>query len=172
MRSSRSRKGGGAERRRWPGSYCVSTNRLLLGEHKRPSSLLDHMKLLQGYSEHTLSDFNTAADLSETGKTTASFRGTARHNHTECVSFFFPQIASPEVTSTMAELDEDYGNYTYEYYMEYGKKVRRILKHACLDITKSSLRELSQSISATEMESVPGVQQDSVPEEPVESSAL
>ncbi|KAF3843225.1 hypothetical protein F7725_002074 [Dissostichus mawsoni] len=76
----------------------------------------------------------------------------------------------------MAELDEDYGNYTYEYYMEYGDleelKVRRILKHACLDITKSSLRELSQSISATEMESVPGVQQDSDPEEPVESSAL
>lgn len=57
-------------------------------------------------------------------------------------------------------------------YMLLGKKVRHILKRACLDITKSSLRELSQSISATEMESVPGVQQDSVPEEPVESSTL
>ncbi|XP_029314774.1 G-protein coupled receptor 1 [Cottoperca gobio] len=57
-------------------------------------------------------------------------------------------------------------------YMLLGKKVRRILKHACLDITKSSLRELSQSISATEVESLPEVHQDSVPEEPVESSAL
>lgn len=57
-------------------------------------------------------------------------------------------------------------------YMLLGKKVRHILKRACLDITKSSLRELSQSISATEMESVPGVQQDSVPQEPVESSTL
>lgn len=57
-------------------------------------------------------------------------------------------------------------------YMLLGKKVRHILKRACLDITKSSLRELSQSISATEMESVPGVHQDSVPEEPVESSVL
>ncbi|XP_044073866.1 G-protein coupled receptor 1 [Siniperca chuatsi] len=57
-------------------------------------------------------------------------------------------------------------------YMLLGKKVRHILKRACLDITKSSLRELSQSISATEMESVPGVHQDSVPEEPVESSTL
>ncbi|XP_056244873.1 chemerin-like receptor 2 [Seriola aureovittata] len=57
-------------------------------------------------------------------------------------------------------------------YMLLSKKVRRILKHACLDITKSSLRELSQSISATEIESVPELRQDSVPEEPVESSAL
>lgn len=57
-------------------------------------------------------------------------------------------------------------------YMLLGKKVRHILKRACLDITKSSLRELSQSISATEMESVPAVQQESVPEEPVESSTL
>ena len=57
-------------------------------------------------------------------------------------------------------------------YMLVGKKVRHILKRACLDITKSSLREFSQSISATEMESVPGVHQDSVPEEPVESSVL
>lgn len=57
-------------------------------------------------------------------------------------------------------------------YMLLGKKVRHILKRACLDITKTSLRELSQSISATEMESVPGGNQDSVPEEPVESSTL
>ncbi|XP_032386161.1 G-protein coupled receptor 1 [Etheostoma spectabile] len=57
-------------------------------------------------------------------------------------------------------------------YMLLSKKVRHILKRACLDITKSSLRELSQSISATEMESVPEVQRDSVPEEPVESSVL
>ncbi|XP_060944909.1 chemerin-like receptor 2 [Limanda limanda] len=57
-------------------------------------------------------------------------------------------------------------------YMLLGKKVRHILKRACLNITKSSLRELSQSVSATEMESVPGHYQDSVPEEPVESSTL
>ncbi|XP_056286726.1 chemerin-like receptor 2 [Pseudoliparis swirei] len=57
-------------------------------------------------------------------------------------------------------------------YLLLGKKVRHILKRACLDMTKSSLRELSQSISATEMESVPGVYQDSVPEEPMESSTL
>ncbi|XP_034417306.1 G-protein coupled receptor 1 [Cyclopterus lumpus] len=57
-------------------------------------------------------------------------------------------------------------------YLLLGKKVRHILKRACLDMTKSSLRELSQSISATEMESVPGVHQDSVPEEPMESSTL
>ncbi|XP_029967268.1 G-protein coupled receptor 1 [Salarias fasciatus] len=57
-------------------------------------------------------------------------------------------------------------------YMLLGKKVRRILKRACLDITKSSLRELSQSISATEVESVAGLHPDSVPEEPLESSTL
>nr|XP_046260772.1 chemerin-like receptor 2 [Scatophagus argus] len=57
-------------------------------------------------------------------------------------------------------------------YMLLGKKVRHILKRACLNITKSSLRELSQSISATEMESVAGVHQDSVPEQYVESSSL
>lgn len=57
-------------------------------------------------------------------------------------------------------------------YMLLGKKVRHILKRACLDITKSSLRELSQSISATELESVPGVHHDGVPEEPVESSTV
>ncbi|XP_008280728.1 G-protein coupled receptor 1 [Stegastes partitus] len=57
-------------------------------------------------------------------------------------------------------------------YMLLGKKVRHILKRACLDITKSSLRELSQSISATEVESVPGVHQDSVPEDSVVLSTL
>ncbi|XP_053184513.1 chemerin-like receptor 2 [Scomber japonicus] len=57
-------------------------------------------------------------------------------------------------------------------YMLLGKRVRKILKRACLDITKSSLRELSQSISATEIETVPGAPQDSSPEEPVESSTL
>ncbi len=57
-------------------------------------------------------------------------------------------------------------------YVLLGKKVRHILKRACFDLTKSSLRELSQSISATEMESVPVVHQDSVPEEPLESSTL
>lgn len=57
-------------------------------------------------------------------------------------------------------------------YMLLGKKVRHILKRACLDITKSSLREFSQSISATEMESVPSDPQDSVPKEPMESSTL
>ncbi|XP_062420930.1 chemerin-like receptor 2 [Pungitius pungitius] len=57
-------------------------------------------------------------------------------------------------------------------YMLLGKKVRHILKRACLNITKSSLRELSQSISATEMESVPDVHMESAPEEAVESSTL
>ncbi|KAM8855458.1 chemerin-like receptor 2 isoform 1-T3 [Spinachia spinachia] len=57
-------------------------------------------------------------------------------------------------------------------YMLMSKKVRHILKRACLDITKSSLRELSQSISAPETESVPEVHADSVPEETVESSTL
>ncbi|KAE8299289.1 G-protein coupled receptor 1 [Larimichthys crocea] len=57
-------------------------------------------------------------------------------------------------------------------YMLLGKKVRRILKRACFDLTKSSLKELTLSISATEIESVPGVHQDNVPEEPVELSTL
>lgn len=57
-------------------------------------------------------------------------------------------------------------------YMLLGKKVRSILKRACLNITKNSLRELSQSVSATEIESVLGPHQDNVPEEPVESSTL
>lgn len=56
-------------------------------------------------------------------------------------------------------------------YMLLGKKVRHILKCACLNITKSSLRELSQSISATEMESVPEAFQESL-EKPVASSTL
>ncbi|KAM3861994.1 chemerin-like receptor 2 [Diretmus argenteus] len=56
-------------------------------------------------------------------------------------------------------------------YVLLGKKIRHILKRACLDITKSSLRELSQSISATEIVSAPeGLQE--TPLEPVESSAL
>lgn len=57
-------------------------------------------------------------------------------------------------------------------YMLHGKKVRHILKHACLNITKSSLRELSQSISATEVESVAGNHQDSIPEVSLASSTL
>ncbi|XP_017278128.1 G-protein coupled receptor 1 [Kryptolebias marmoratus] len=57
-------------------------------------------------------------------------------------------------------------------YMLVGKKVRHILKRACLNITKSSLRELSQSISATEVESVPGNHQDSGPEVSLASSTL
>lgn len=57
-------------------------------------------------------------------------------------------------------------------YMLLSKKVRHILKRACLNITKSSLRELSQSVSATEMESVPGVHHNGVPEDSVESSTI
>ncbi|XP_041857837.1 G-protein coupled receptor 1 [Melanotaenia boesemani] len=57
-------------------------------------------------------------------------------------------------------------------YILLGKKVRHILKRSCLNITKNSLREFSQSISATEMESAPGAHQGTVPEEPVASSAL
>ncbi|XP_077472789.1 chemerin-like receptor 2 isoform X2 [Stigmatopora argus] len=57
-------------------------------------------------------------------------------------------------------------------YVLLGKKVRHILKRACLDITKSSLRELSQSVSATDMESLPGAPLDGIPEEPVASSTL
>ncbi|KAF7662000.1 hypothetical protein LDENG_00249670 [Lucifuga dentata] len=56
-------------------------------------------------------------------------------------------------------------------YMLLGKKVRHVLKRACLDITKSSLRELGQSISADTV-SLPEVLQDSLPEEPEASSAL
>ncbi|CAG5865628.1 chemerin-like receptor 2 [Menidia menidia] len=57
-------------------------------------------------------------------------------------------------------------------YMFLSKRVRVILKHACLDITKSSLKELSQSISATDIESIPGAHPDHFPEEPVASSNL
>ncbi|KAM6985748.1 chemerin-like receptor 2 [Aplochiton taeniatus] len=54
-------------------------------------------------------------------------------------------------------------------YMLVGKRVRNLLKRACLDITKRSLRELSQSISATESVSVPDFQIEH--EEPIESSS-
>ncbi|XP_029386401.1 G-protein coupled receptor 1 [Echeneis naucrates] len=57
-------------------------------------------------------------------------------------------------------------------YILLGRKVRRILKRACLDITKSSLRELSQSISATEIESVPELPQENPSDEPLESSVV
>lgn len=56
-------------------------------------------------------------------------------------------------------------------YVLLGKKIRHILKRACFDL-RSSLRDLSQSISATDVESAAGVQQYSVPEEPLESSTL
>lgn len=56
-------------------------------------------------------------------------------------------------------------------YVLLGKKIRRILKRACFDL-RSSLRDLSQSISATDVESAPGAHQHSVPEEPLECSAL
>ncbi|KAF7215800.1 chemerin-like receptor 2 [Nothobranchius furzeri] len=57
-------------------------------------------------------------------------------------------------------------------YILLGKKVRHILKSACLNVTKSSLRELSQSISATEIESVPGTHLDSSPDDYLTSSTL
>ncbi|MEQ2276330.1 hypothetical protein XENORESO_017807 [Xenotaenia resolanae] len=57
-------------------------------------------------------------------------------------------------------------------YMLLSKKVRRILKDSCVNITKSSLRELSQSISTTEVENMHGVHQDSVPDEHTASSTL
>lgn len=56
-------------------------------------------------------------------------------------------------------------------YVLLGKKVRHILKRACLALTKSSLRELSQSVSATDAESVLEVYQDSLLEENLESPA-
>lgn len=56
-------------------------------------------------------------------------------------------------------------------YILLGKKVRHILKRACLDLTKSSLRELSQSVSATDVESVAEVYQASLSEENLESLA-
>ncbi|KAM4608526.1 chemerin-like receptor 2 [Polymixia lowei] len=57
-------------------------------------------------------------------------------------------------------------------YMLLGKKVRHILKRACLEMTKSSLRELSQSISATETVSAPEGHQETPSEETIESSAV
>lgn len=54
-------------------------------------------------------------------------------------------------------------------YMLVGKKVRHLLKRSCLDITKSSLREISQSISATESVSVA---EGNPPEEPTELSVV
>lgn len=55
-------------------------------------------------------------------------------------------------------------------YLLVGKRVRKLLKRACLDITKRSLRELSQSISATESVSVSDIQIKN--EEPMESSIV
>ncbi|XP_010893231.1 G-protein coupled receptor 1 [Esox lucius] len=58
-------------------------------------------------------------------------------------------------------------------YMLVGKKVRQLMKRSCLDITKSSLRELSQSISGTESVSIADINADvGPPEEPTESSAV
>lgn len=57
-------------------------------------------------------------------------------------------------------------------YMFLTKKVRNIIKQACLDITKNSLREFSQSISATEIESVAGVYENGVHGEHVASSTI
>lgn len=54
-------------------------------------------------------------------------------------------------------------------YVLLGKKVRHILKRACMDLTKSSLRELRQSVSATEVGSVLQVYQENLPEENLES---
>lgn len=54
-------------------------------------------------------------------------------------------------------------------YMLVGKKVRHLLRRSCLDITKSSLREISQSISATESVSVA---EGNPPEEPTELSVV
>lgn len=56
-------------------------------------------------------------------------------------------------------------------YVLLGKKIRHILKRACFDL-RSSLRDLSQSISATDMESAPGVPQHSIPEEALVCSTL
>lgn len=56
-------------------------------------------------------------------------------------------------------------------YVLLGKKVRHILKRACLNVTKSSLRELRQSVSVTDVGSVLQVNQDNLPEENLESVA-
>ncbi|KAG9334058.1 hypothetical protein JZ751_009221 [Albula glossodonta] len=49
-------------------------------------------------------------------------------------------------------------------YVLLGKKVRRLLKQTCLELTKTSLREISQSISGTESLSVPVA---CAPDEPI-----
>ncbi|KAK7939265.1 hypothetical protein WMY93_002591 [Mugilogobius chulae] len=51
-------------------------------------------------------------------------------------------------------------------------KVRHNLKRTCLSITKRSLRELNQPISATEMESVPDACQENLPKEPDKSHVM
>ncbi|XP_055004719.1 chemerin-like receptor 2 [Boleophthalmus pectinirostris] len=57
-------------------------------------------------------------------------------------------------------------------YVLLGKRIRHILKPACLNIIKSPLKELNQSISATEVESVPEAFQESLPKEPIAFSTL
>ncbi|XP_012726676.2 G-protein coupled receptor 1 [Fundulus heteroclitus] len=57
-------------------------------------------------------------------------------------------------------------------YVLLSKKVRHILKVACLNLSKSSLRELSQSISATDVETVHDAPQDGFPDESTVSSHL
>ncbi|XP_057191497.1 chemerin-like receptor 2 isoform X1 [Triplophysa rosa] len=49
------------------------------------------------------------------------------------------------------------------------KKVRKLVRRSCLNFTKSSLRELSQSVSATEMDSVLG---SCSQEEPIANSSV
>lgn len=56
-------------------------------------------------------------------------------------------------------------------YMLLGKKVRHILKRACLDLTKRSMRELSSSLSTTNVEDVADVYQGSRSEVKLESLA-
>lgn len=56
-------------------------------------------------------------------------------------------------------------------YVLFSKKARHIFKDACLNLTKSSLRELSLSLSATDVETM-HVHQDSTLEEPAVSSSL
>ncbi|XP_012691783.2 G-protein coupled receptor 1 [Clupea harengus] len=56
-------------------------------------------------------------------------------------------------------------------YVLVSKKVRVLLKRSCLDITKNSLRELSQSISATKSASLPP-NTNCTPEEAIASSVV
>lgn len=56
-------------------------------------------------------------------------------------------------------------------YVLISKKVRGLLKRSCLDITKNSLRELSQSISATKSASLPP-HSHCPPEEPLASTVV